>query len=123
MLAPFLLIAAIVMAEQLAAPNWIVRGFSVAGSYVMYAGQILPSPLRVSGFGEPFLYLILLASGLCAVCLMTFAIPAWSSAKKFLGVFALFVLPGMLTLLVFQAADEINRLGMLLAYTDAALSF
>lgn len=79
MLAPFLLIAAIVMAEQLAAPNWIVRGFSVAGSYVMYAGQILPSPLRVSGFGEPFLYLILLASGLCAVCPIRFGASWYSS--------------------------------------------
>jgi hypothetical protein len=119
-LLPFGLIAAVAWVGQLKSLSWLVRGFSAAYSYHSIAGQLIP-PLRAGGSGAPYLNIILLASGLCVLCLMTYAIEAWSSVRKFVAALVLFVLPGVLTLFAFQAGDDINQWAVPLVYSVVPL--
>jgi hypothetical protein len=120
MLVPFGVVAAVVLAGQLLQLRWLVRGFAMAYSYATMAGQLIPS-LMAGGAGEPYLNLIMLASGLCVLCLMTYIIPTWSPLRKFPAVLALFVLPGVVTLYFLQAGDKNNKWSVPLAYAIVPL--
>jgi len=115
MLVPFVLIASILLVNQLKPIGWLSRPIAMSGSYFSYASLIIPA-LRGSVAVDSNLNLMMLASGLCVLCLMTFAFQGWSFIKKFLLGLALLILPGALTLLVYQSGDEVHSWGLPLAY-------
>lgn len=101
--------------------NWLMRYFSMANSHFIYAGQIIPS-LSSGSIGESFLNLMMLASGLCVLCLMIHALPARSRILRFVTALVLFALPGALTLIFFQSGDEGRRWGAPLVYAFVPLA-
>jgi hypothetical protein len=121
MLIPFVLVAAAAWVGLLMRLNWLLRYFSMANSYFSYAGLIIPS-LRAGSIGEPFLNVMMLASGLCVLFLMTHALPARSRIKRFVAALVLFVLPGALALFFFQRGDEGRLWGAPLAYAFVPLA-
>jgi hypothetical protein len=116
MLIPFVLVAATVLLHQMRPASWLSRALSMANSYFMYAGMIFPA-LRAASPPEPYLNFMMLASGLCLLCLMLYAFPSWRAIKKLLVGLFLLVLPGVLTLLLHQRGDEGSGWGMPVVYT------
>ncbi len=83
---------------------------------IVLAGQLAPSRNLASAFDNGYSYVLMLAGGLCILCLMTYAMPAWSFAKKLLVIPALSVLPGTLTLLLTQGARDPQSLALTVTY-------
>ncbi|MBZ5499619.1 MAG: hypothetical protein LAP85_24740 [Acidobacteriia bacterium] len=119
-LVPFALATAVSLVNQVRPISWISRPISYIGSYFVYASQIVPA-LRASFTGETYLYIIMLASGLCMLCLMAHWLARLSFFKKFLAGLVLLALPGMLTMELYQSADAVSAWGVPIAFLLVSL--
>ncbi len=60
-------------------------------------------------FAEAYPYVVVLASSLCILCLILYALPGWPLVRKILLIPALYLLPGMLILFFTQADGKIQE--------------
>jgi len=112
MLLPFLP-AFILVPFVLLKPNrrpkaWIVLVPFCLIAAVMLAGQQLPVNAIATVFAEAYPFVVMLASSLCLLCLISYAFPGWSAARKFLAITGLYLLPGMLILFFLYAGSELQ---------------
>jgi MFS family permease len=88
---------------------------------IVLAGQRIPLSAPADVFAYAYPYVVMLASSLCIMCLMTYAMPSWSFAKKFLAIPTLSILPGAVILFFAQGVGEALDSVMLAAYGLAPL--
>lgn len=61
-----------------------------------------------AGFSEQYPWIVALASSLCVIGLMSYAVPTWSFARKLVAIPALFVLPAAVVLFLVQGYGDIR---------------
>ncbi len=83
---------------------------------ILLVGQVAPSKNLSSALDTGYPFVLMLAGGLCILCLMTYAMPSWSLSRKLLIIPALSVLPGGLSLLLTQGAREPQTLALTVTY-------
>ncbi|MBZ5497446.1 MAG: hypothetical protein LAP85_13680 [Acidobacteriia bacterium] len=103
-------------------PNRQARAWSVLVPFgvivaIMIAGQWLPSTGLADGFAYMYPYIVMLASSLGILVLLTYAIPSGSSIARYLVVPALAVLPGVLILLFVQGVGQTESAILLTGYS------
>lgn len=112
MLLPFLP-ALVLVPFVLLKPNrqpraWVVLVPFCLIAAIMLAGQQLPVTTAATVFAYAYPYIVMLASSLCLLCLLSFAFPGWSAARKSLAIAALYLLPGMLILFFLYAGSGLQ---------------
>jgi hypothetical protein len=115
MLAPFGLIAGLALATQLWRPVYLRAGLMGVQACVSRIAQILPAPLRTPLPLEPYLAVIAIASGLCALALTVHAAGRWPAKRLIPVSLAAGALPFAATVFLFTTGDDDRRWGALLS--------